>query len=144
MHVVPETSIHPNYTPMAITIIYPIVNTAATWLLTPVLMPALLPEDSDFTGVHSEHRPEYMHTLSFLIFHFNTMTFNNIMSCISENIYHFTSATACLRSGSPHNAMHFTRILLWQTCDFGGCLLYNSTCYVRMLNSRRTSYIHSL
>ena len=40
----------------------------ATLLLTPVLMPALLPEDSDFTGVHSEHRPQYMHTLSFLIF----------------------------------------------------------------------------
>ena len=32
------------------------------------VMPTLLPVDNDFTGVHSEHRPKYMHTLSFLIF----------------------------------------------------------------------------
>ena len=79
-------------------------------------------EDSDFTGVHSEHRPEYMHTLSLWIY-------NNVMSCISENIYmyYFTSATARLRSGSPHNALHFTSYIIRQCCLYysgAGCLVF--------------------
>ena len=57
---------------------------------------------SDETGEEREARLQQMRTSQM------ERRSTETIIIISENIYHFTSATARLRSGSPHNALHFT------------------------------------
>ena len=82
-----------------------------------MLMPAL-PEDSDFTGVHSEHRPEYMHTLSFLILYndiVDVWMYNNISLKISTTSHLLLHVFAQARPTMPCIALVMVhRLCGWQ------------------------------